>query len=67
MQRFRVRGYHGLGRQQGKTAKNRDWDCASMGLISVPQTMHPGDAYSLGVFLLISLARHTFADGAPTV
>ena len=48
--------------EQGNTAKNRDWDYASMGLISAPKTMHPEDAYSLGVFLQ---TRHLLADGAP--
>ena len=51
MQRCRVRGYHQLGRGQGNTAKNRDWDYACMGPISVLQTTHPEDACSLGVFL----------------
>ena len=51
MQICRVRGSHRLGREQGNTAKNRDWDHACMGLTSAPQTMHPGDAYSLAVFL----------------
>ena len=52
MQRCCVRGYHRLGREQDKTANNRYWDYVrlSMGLISAPQTMHPEDAYSLGVF-----------------
>ena len=51
MQRCRVRGYHRLGREQGNTAKIRDWDYASMGLISAPETTHPDDAYSLAIFL----------------
>ena len=52
MQRCCVRGYHRLGREQDKTANSRYWDYVrlSMGLISAPQTMHPEDAYSLGVF-----------------
>ena len=40
MQRSKLRGYHRLGMEQGNTAKKRDWDYASMGLISAPQTMH---------------------------
>ena len=51
MQRCRVRAYHRLGREQGNTAKNRDWNCASTGLISTAQKMHPADTYSLGVSL----------------
>ena len=51
MQRCRVRGYHRLGMEQGITAKNQDRDYACMGHASAPLTMHPEDAYSLGVFL----------------
>ena len=50
MQRCCVQGYHRRERERGNTAKKKDWDCLSMGLISAPQTMHPEDAYSLGVF-----------------
>ena len=42
------------------TSKNRDWDYASIGFISAPQTMHPEDAYSLGV-----LWQSTWPDTHP--
>ena len=51
MQRCRVRGHHRLGMEQGNTAKNRDWYYACMGVTPAPRTMHPEDAYSLGIFL----------------
>ena len=39
------------GNSARNTAKNRDWNYASMDLISAAQTMHPADTYSLGVSL----------------